>query len=134
MLLKTPTFFFLVSLCNRAMGMRSGLIKNNRVTASSEFNARHAAWLGRLGRAKRGAYVGAWCAKHNNHNQWFKVDFGRATKITKIATQGRQDTNQWVTRYTVSSSLDGVHWAMYRYKNSDKVSVVIIVVISHVEW
>ena len=112
-------------LCNRPMGMQSGRIKNNRIIASSEMNAAHAAWLGRLNRARRGAYRGAWCSKHNNHNQWFKVDFGRAMKITKVATQGQQDYSQWVTRYMVSSSFDGVHWSAYRYKNSDRASIVL---------
>ena len=99
-------------------------MKNNQITASSEYNAQHAAWLGRLRRTKRKGYVGAWCAKHNNHNQWFKVDFRRPVKIAKIATQGRQDASQWVTRYMVYSSLDGIHWSIYRFKNNDKVSIL----------
>ena len=107
--------------------MQRGTIRNNMVTASSAFNKYHAAWLGRLGRPKRGAYVGAWCARHNNHNQWFKVDFGRPTKITKIATQGRQDTNQWVTAYYVSSSMDGIHWSMFRFRSGDKVCLYSVV-------
>ena len=81
----------------------------------------HGARLGRLGRKKRGRYVGAWCTRVNNRNQWIKVDFSRPMKITKILTQGRQDASQWVTYYKVSSSLDGVHWQVYRFKNSDKV-------------
>ena len=65
--------------------------------------------------------MGAWCARVNNRNQWLKVDFGRPMKITKILTQGRQDAAQWVTYYRVSSSLDGIHWQVYRFKNNDKV-------------
>ncbi|CAH3022884.1 unnamed protein product [Porites evermanni] len=108
------------ALCNRALGMRSGAIKNAQITASSAYNKFHAASLGRLGRTKRGRYIGAWCARHNNHNQWFKVDFGLPMKITKIDTQGRQDYGQWVTRYLLSSSQDGIHWSMYRYKSNDQ--------------
>ena len=44
-------------------------------------------------------------------------------RITKVATQGRQDYNQWVTRYTISTSLDGTHWAIYRLKSQDKVGI-----------
>ena len=101
--------------------MRSGAIKRAQITASSMVNKYHAPSLARLGRTKRGRYVGAWCARHNNHNQWFKVDFGKPMKITKIVTQGRQDYGQWVTRYLLSSSQDGVHWSLYRYKSNDKV-------------
>ena len=115
-----------MSLCNRALGLRNGRIRNNKVTASSEVNRYHAAWLGRLGRVKAGRYIGAWCPKHRNHNQWFKVDFGRLMKITKIATQGRQDAGHWVTSYYVSSSVDNVHWAIYRFRSANKVQTCAI--------
>lgn len=118
---------FLGALCSTPLGLRNGRLRNNKITASSEYNVYHSARLGRLGHHKRGRYVGAWCAKHNNKNQWLKVDFGRPMKITKIATQGRQDAAQWVTYYRVSSSLDGIHWQVYRFKNSDKVSHDVIV-------
>lgn len=109
------------ALCSTPLGLQNGRIRNSRITASSEYNVYHAARLGRLHLHKRGRYVGAWCAKHKNRNQWFKVNFGRLMKITKIATQGRQDAAQWVTYYRVSSSVDGIHWQMYRFKNNDMV-------------
>ena len=110
-----------MSTCNKPLGLQNGRLRNSKITASSEANNKHAAWLGRLGRTKRGGYAGAWCARHNNHNQWIKFDFSRPMKITKVATQGRQDYSQWVTRYLISSSLDGIHWAIYRFKSQDKV-------------
>ena len=110
-----------MSLCNRALGLQNGRIRNNQITASSEVNRYHAAWIGRLGRVKAGRYIGAWCPKHRNHNQWFKVDFRRLMKITKIATQGRQDAGHWVTSYYLSSSVDNVHWAIYRFRSANKV-------------
>ena len=118
-------FIFLGALCNTPLGLQNGRLRNSRITASSEYNVYTAARLGRLGLHKRGRYVGAWSARHNNKNQWIKVDFGRTMKITKIATQGRQDAAQWVTYYKVSSSLDGVHWQVYRFKNSDKVRITL---------
>ena len=42
-------------------------------------------------------------------------------RITKVDTQGRHDPDQWVTRYLLSSSLDGIHWQIYRLKSQDKV-------------
>ena len=102
--------------------MQNGRIRNNQITASSEVNRYHAAWVGRLGRVKTGRYIGAWCPKHRNHNQWFKVDFRRLMKITKIATQGRQDAGHWVTSYYLSSSVDNVHWAIYRFRSVNKVA------------
>ncbi|XP_020631519.1 coagulation factor V-like [Orbicella faveolata] len=108
------------ALCNSALGMKSGAIRNAQITASSIWNKYHAARLARMGTVKRGRYVGAWCARHNNHHQWLKVDFKQPMKITKIETQGRQDTNQWVTRYQLSYSQDGAHWTLYRQRSNDK--------------
>ncbi|CAH3172634.1 unnamed protein product [Porites evermanni] len=110
----------LVSACNKPLGLQNGRLRNSKITASSEWNHKHAAWLGRLGRPARSGYAGAWCAKHNNHYQWIKFDFSRPMRITQVATQGRQDYDQWVTRYTITSSVDGTHWAMYRDKSQDK--------------
>ena len=107
-----------VSVCGNPLVRK---LSNSKITASSEYNKHHAAWLGRLGRVKHGSYVGAWCARHNNHNQWIKFDFSRPMRITKVDTQGRHDADQWVTRYLLSSSLDGIHWQIYRFKSQDKV-------------
>lgn len=114
-------FLISVSTCSKPLGVRNGRLRNSKISASSEFNKYHAAWLGRLGRVRHGKYVGAWCARHNNHNQWIKFDFSRPMKITKVDTQGRQDAAQWVTRYLLSSSLDGTHWQIYRFNSQDKV-------------
>jgi len=42
-------------------------------------------------------------------------------RIYKVATQGRQDLNQWVTRYRIYYSQDGRRWVAYK-KNSRVVS------------
>ncbi|KAK2554621.1 EGF-like repeat and discoidin I-like domain-containing protein 3, partial [Acropora cervicornis] len=105
--------------CFQPLGLQNGRLPNSKITASSELNNNLAAWLGRLGRQKQGAKGGAWCAQLNNHYQWIKFDFSRPMKITKIATQGRQDYNYWVSKFLVTSSLDGVHWQTYRVKSND---------------
>ena len=113
--------YYTAAPCNKPLGLQNRRLPDSRITASSEWNHFHAARLGRLGQVKHGRFVGAWCAKHNNHLQWFKCDFGRPMKITKIATQGRQDTNQWVTSFYLSSSQDNVHWEMYKFRSAYKV-------------
>ena len=100
---------------SRALGMQNGKIKNRAITASSSFNHFHSAWLSRLHRVKRGRYIGAWASKYRNYKQWLQVDLGYAMKITGIATQGRQDANQWVTVYRVYYSTDGVYFASVKY-------------------
>ena len=99
------------NLCNRAVGLQRGGIKNKAMTASSSFNNAHAPFLGRLHRRKRGRFMGAWCARHNNHNQWLQVDLGRTMKIIGMATQGQQDRSRWVTSYWVLYGSDGFHFS-----------------------
>lgn len=103
------------------MGMQSGRIKNHKITSASEWDRYHGPYLARLNRNRRGRYMGAWSAKYNNHFQWLQVDFGRAAKIIKMSTQGRQNTNQWVTQYYVTRSLDAVHFMHYKERNNIKV-------------
>lgn len=103
------------------MGMQNGRIKNHKITSASQWDRYHGPYLARLNRNRRGRYMGAWSAKYNNHYQWLQVDFGRAAKIIKMSTQGRQDTNQWVTHYYVTRSLDAVHFMHYKERNNIKV-------------
>ena len=42
-------------------------------------------------------------------------------KITKVCTQGRQDAGQWVTSFYLSSSVDNVHWSIYKFRSGNKV-------------
>ena len=115
---------FTAAPCNKPLGLQNRRLPNSRISASSEWNHFHAARLGRLGQVKHGRFVGAWCARHNNHLQWFKCDFGRPMKITQVATQGRQDTNQWVTSFYLSSSQDNVHWEVYKFRSAYKVTMI----------
>lgn len=52
-------------------------------------------------------HVGAWAAGDLRDNSWFQVDFRRWVKVTIISTQGREDLDEWVTKYTVTYSYDG---------------------------
>lgn len=105
------TLFYPENFCDAPVGIQSGRIKNGQITASSVYNKYHAAWLARLYRTRRGSYVGAWSARHNNHNQWLQIDFRRSMKVTGIATQGRHDSDQWVTAYYIYYSMDGVYFS-----------------------
>lgn len=107
--------------CNQPMGLQSGRLKNRFVTASSQWDKYHAAFLARLHWQRRGRYMGAWSARHNNRYQWLQLDFGRWAKIIRLATQGRQDTDQWVTQYYMKHSLDGIRFVDYQERNTRKV-------------
>lgn len=85
------------------------------MSASSQWDRYHAPFRARLHITKQGRYIAAWSSRHNNHNQWLKIDLGRTNKVTGIATQGRQDMAQWVTVYYVYYSIDGLHFSRVTY-------------------
>ena len=95
-----------------ALGMENGQIPDSAISASSSANANsYAPSIGRLHFLSAGSgKYGSWAAGANNVNQWFQVDFGSWTQILAVATQGRQDSNQWVKSYSLSFSYDGVFW------------------------
>ena len=63
----------------------------------------------------------AWCTKVNDPNSWLQVDFFWTVIVSRIQTQGRQNVNQWVTKFTVSYRQDGN--SFQPYKENDVVKV-----------
>ena len=51
---------------------------------------------------------GAWAVSTKDEFQYVEVNFGEWTKVTKVATQGRQDGGWWVTSYCLSYSYGGI--------------------------
>ena len=94
--------------------MESGAISNGQVRASTEWDANHAAIQARLNFKAVPGKAGSWSAKHNNLGQWLQIDFGNTpTKVTGLATQGRNGYGQWVIKYKVQYSDDGVNFQYY---------------------
>ena len=60
--------------------------------------------------------VGSWTTEENTVGEYIQADFGQLQRIQAIATQGRQDYDQWVTSYQLAYSTDGV---TYHYVTSD---------------
>ena len=105
--------------------MENGTISDGQINASSQWNSDHAAIQGRLKLNAVGFKSGAWSALRNNINQWLQIDLiGQNTRVTRVATQGRNDLNQWVTKYKLEYSSDGLNFQYYREqgKTDDKVS------------
>jgi len=103
------------SECQEPLGMENGAISNGQITASSEWDVNHAAIQGRLNFQGNENKRGAWSARSNNNDQWFQVDLGsQYTKVTRVATQGRLDYPQWVTKYKLQYSNDGENFQYYR--------------------
>ena len=108
--------------------MQSGLISDKKLSASSEWDAEHGAHKARLHKT---GWPGSWSAGTNDANQWLQIDVlglgKKYTKLTRIATQGRgtahPDAQQWVNKYKVQFSNDGVNFQYYKEEgqSTDKV-------------
>lgn len=100
--------------------MENNKIPDSSIKASSEYSQGSKASNGRLHNLK------AWSARVLDTHQWLEVDFGNLTTVSVIATQGRQDVNQWITEYRVSYSFDGLLYAAYRETAADDAKVYYI--------
>lgn len=101
-------------MCHEALGMENFAISDGQISASSEWSSTLAAFLGRLHLKRSSGKAGSWSTRANDDNQWLQVDLGRHTKVTGIATQGRNGYPQWVTKYKLQYSNDGVNFQYYR--------------------
>ena len=115
--------FFNNSGCIEALGMTRGTITDTQITASSELDNTHSAAQARLHSKANGSKYQAWSAHENDHHQWLQIDFGSSTKITRLATQGRNGFNEWVTKYNLSYSDDGVHFHSYKMMGESRAKV-----------
>ena len=112
---KQTRFFKMFIECHEALGVERGAISDAQISASSEWDANHAAIQGRLHFQATGNKQGAWSAKINDANQWLQIDLrSRHNRVTGVATQGRNGHGQWVTRYKVQYGDDGVNFQYYR--------------------
>ncbi|KAL9962227.1 hypothetical protein ACROYT_G031309 [Oculina patagonica] len=103
--------------CGESLGMESGKIKDSEISASSEWDANHAAPQARLNFQAGQGKTGSWSAKYNDQAQWLQVDLKTEAKVNGIATQGRNALSQWVTSYKLQYSSDGVFFEFYKQQD-----------------
>ena len=104
--------------------MENGEISDEQITASTQWDDNHAPILGRLHFPEAGGRAGGWAAGIRDANQWLQVDLkNKYTNVTGVATQGRNAHHEWVTKYNLQYSDDGVNFSFYMEQgyNSTKV-------------
>ena len=111
--------------CFLPLGMESGYLPDSALSASSSWDANHTPELSRFNKIPPKGKAGAWCARSSNGNQWLQLYFGRETTVTKVAIQGRHNYNQWVMSFSLSYSVDGIHWTWHRLSDG-QIKVVLI--------
>ncbi|XP_053318368.1 lactadherin isoform X2 [Spea bombifrons] len=117
-----------MSGCSEPLGMRSHLISDKQITASSVYKTwgldaftwyPHFARLDKIGKSN------AWTALENNHSEWLQIDLEVPKKISGIVTQGAKDFGniQYVEAFKVAYSDNGTTWIIYQdsHTKTDKV-------------
>ncbi|XP_063045365.1 sushi, von Willebrand factor type A, EGF and pentraxin domain-containing protein 1-like [Engraulis encrasicolus] len=103
-------------ICTTPLGLGTGLIADERMTASSVYVERlwRGVWDAHLARLDNWARVNAWSPAKNNRLQWLQVDLGSPQTVTGIVTQGAKDLGlpKYVTEFKISYSTDGHSWTV----------------------
>lgn len=108
--------------CAAPLGMQNNQIPDSALRASTSYNANSMGPAnGRLHFMAGSGKYGSWATSTNNQFQYFEVNFGDWTRVTKIATQGRQDGGWWTKSYSLAYSYEGVFFV--DYKEDGKVKV-----------
>ena len=109
--------------CQKALGMENNEISDGQIRASSSWDGNSVASRGRLSIKASGRMRGSWTASARNPDQWLQIDLGaNDTRVTGVATQGRQDADQWVTSYKLQYGNDGLYFQYYKDQGEEKVS------------
>ncbi|XP_075790447.1 neuropilin-2 isoform X5 [Pelodiscus sinensis] len=107
--------------CNIPLGMESGKISNEQISASSTYSdGRWTPQQSRLNSDDNG-----WTPNVDSNKEFLQVDLRFLTMLTAIATQGatsRETQNGYYVRsYKLEVSTNGEDWMMYRHGKNHKV-------------
>ncbi|XP_071487775.1 lactadherin-like [Diadema antillarum] len=89
------------------LGLESGAIPDSTITASSCIVYYLCTPQARLNGPA------SWCSAALSTDHWLQVQFTSNYLVSGIITQGRGDTEQYVTSYIISSSVDNIIWTEY---------------------
>ncbi|XP_065838351.1 lactadherin-like [Oscarella lobularis] len=109
-------------VCGQPLGLTTGAISDSQITTSTNYDANHDRRGVRLLTTTHP--VQSWSARTNDANQHVDVDFGKATKVEGVATQGRGTAyDQWIVEYKILYSDDGTTWTTYEEDGGEKIFV-----------
>lgn len=104
--------------------MGSGAISDNQISASSQQDDNSAPQRGRLNMKISGVKKGGWRPLQTDLNPWLQVNLGSYIRVTRVATQGRDGSDMWVTKYKLLYSMDEASFNFYKevHQKSAKVT------------
>ncbi|XP_061302752.1 lactadherin isoform X3 [Pezoporus flaviventris] len=120
--------YFNTAGCSEPLGMKSRLISDQQITASSVFKTWGIdafTWHPHYARLDKTGKTNAWTALNNDQSEWLQIDLQDQKKVTGIITQGARDFGhiQYVAAYKVAYSDNGTSWTLYKdgQTNSTKI-------------
>ncbi|XP_048397435.1 coagulation factor V [Stegostoma tigrinum] len=104
-----------IDFCSQPLGMKSGIIEDSQITASSYWSSWWGSWNPSLARLDLEGRINAWRSSKQNADQWLQVNFLKKKRISSIITQGVRSvtTAMFVQTYAVHFSNDGEIWLPY---------------------
>ena len=104
--------------CTRPLGMQSGAIQDDQITASSSNSTAPCARLhGNV----------SWTATKTDQKQWLAVDLRSLYTVFRVATQGNPRGDQWVTSYSLQHQQNHTEpWLTYEEGGLRKVSLLYV--------
>ncbi|XP_031147704.1 neuropilin-2a isoform X1 [Sander lucioperca] len=107
--------------CSMALGMESGKISDDQITASTTFYDNR--WLARQARLNNDD--NAWTPSEDSSKEYIQVDLHFLKVLTGIATQGavskETQKSYYVTTFKLEVSTNGEDWMVYRHGKNHKI-------------
>ncbi|XP_029430630.1 lactadherin isoform X2 [Rhinatrema bivittatum] len=105
--------------CSDPLGMKSHLIADPQITASSTYKTWGIdafTWYPHYARLDKHGKSNAWAALSNDPSEWLQIDLLTPKKISGIITQGAKDFGaiQYVAAFKVAYSDNGTVWTIYK--------------------
>lgn len=108
-------------LCDASLGMESGRITDEQITASSSYS--DGRWTPQ--QARLNGIINGWTPNEDTNREYIQVDLRFLKVLTGIATQGAvsRDTKMpyYVTKYKVEVSTNGEDWMTYRHGKNHRI-------------
>ncbi|XP_038574885.1 neuropilin-2a isoform X2 [Micropterus salmoides] len=107
--------------CSMALGMESGKISDDQITASTSFYDNR--WLPRQARLNNDD--NAWTPSEDSNREYIQVDLHFLKVLTGISTQGaiskETQKSYYVTTFKLEVSTNGEDWMVYRHGKNHKI-------------
>ncbi|XP_067287878.1 retinoschisin 1a [Pseudorasbora parva] len=121
---------------HKPLGFEAGSVTSDQMSCSNEdqYTGWFSSWVASKARLNSQGFGCAWLSKFQDTNQWLQIDLKEVKVVSGILTQGRCDSDEWVTKYTVQyRTSEKLNWIYYKdqtgnnrvfYGNSDRSSTV----------